>query len=680
MKRKALLVVCAAVLGTLTLTACGGNSNSLVSVASSSSSAVDTVDTVTLTITKNSTTIGNTFASLGYKVVAHHTIKGDYDVTNGTAYVLTITDPNGGKHAAIDPLLIAGTYSVVAVYRSTITSAAVSFTLASGTLSPEDHFTKTVANFDGKDQYTLNKNGGDHILKSTGSQKILVVPIDFTDELYTDDQVTKIGKAFGFGNDHSNADVSWETLSSYYYKASYGKLDLQGTIAPTYHSPLTVAAAEALKADTVITDETLKAEYGSYWNMGWYMADKVVEWVKSQGIDVNDYDLDQDGYIDGIWMIYSHAYSAHPWWAFTHRDYLNSNKGKVGTAVPFDFCWASYHFIDNKLSTTDKVYYDDGKNIDAHTLVHETGHLMGLNDYYDTDGGTSPAMGMAMQDLNVGDQDPYSKMCFNWIAPRVMDTKSDYFETSLQPFESTGDALLIHTDSTAATPTASNSNCDEAGMTEAWNGTPFDEYLLMIYYTPTGLNELDSKGYPEWVNRSATYGHGGIFDKPGIMVWHVDSRLIMTTADHKDLPAGQVWLEYTDKMFASTATYDSTGAMTGGAYVSIQQDNTPSRSYWMSPDSNEGGKGGTFRQLTLLTSDGDASGLKKAYGTRTGVSESNLFLPDGNFGFSKEKFQDYFTDVDADGVYTLDDGTPLNYNFVVESVDDTAKVLFAKAA
>ena len=50
------------------------------------------------------------------------------------------------------------------------------------------------------------------------------------------------------------------------------------------------------------------------------------------------------------------------------------------------------------------------------------------------------------------------------------------------------------------------------------NHSPFDEYLLIEFYTPTGLNEKDSLAkyagvYPQ------------MFQTNGIKIYHIDSRL-----------------------------------------------------------------------------------------------------------------------------------------------------------
>ena len=64
------------------------------------------------------------------------------------------------------------------------------------------------------------------VMPSTGDVNVLVIPIDFYD--YPRENVTvslmDLHLTF-FGKDD---EVEWESVSSYYYKSSYGKLNISG--------------------------------------------------------------------------------------------------------------------------------------------------------------------------------------------------------------------------------------------------------------------------------------------------------------------------------------------------------------------------------------------------------------------------------------------------------------------
>ena len=90
-------------------------------------------------------------------------------------------------------------------------------------------------------------------------------------------------------------------------------------------------------------------------------------------------------------------------------------------------------------------------------------------------------------DGNAGDHNPWSKMILGWIDPLVIDRS---MTATLQPYISSGEAFII---------------------TDQWNGTLFDEYLVAMYYTPTDFYE----------------GHDDFFfdGQPGLVLYHVDARI-----------------------------------------------------------------------------------------------------------------------------------------------------------
>lgn len=224
-----------------------------------------------------------------------------------------------------------------------------------------------------------------------------------------------------------------------------------------------------------------------------------------------NYDKDGDGYIDSVMLIYAApdyvtAKSSYKnLWAYCYwlQDTSVKKARNPGANV---FFWASYDFMYSKskaLERTGKTNYAHGDtshcNIDAHTFIHEMGHVFGLEDYYDYSQQYSPAAGFSMQDSNVGGHDPFSSYALGWGSAYI---PTETTTIDLKPFQESGEMILL-----SPTPNASNS--------------PFDEYLLLEYYTPTGLNKLD-----------CDYQYEGAYPQgpkdSGIRVWHVDARLAST--------------------------------------------------------------------------------------------------------------------------------------------------------
>jgi len=114
-------------------------------------------------------------------------------------------------------------------------------------------------------------------------------------------------------------------------------------------------------------------------------------------------------------------------------------------------------------------------NVNAETFIHETGHMLGLEDFYDTKGQTGGYGGADMQDNNFGDQCAFSKMSLGWIDPIVV---TEELTVDLTSFTETGMFLLVK-----ASKTQSNS---------MWA-----EYFLIEFVTATGLNKAS---YPTFFN------------------------------------------------------------------------------------------------------------------------------------------------------------------------------------
>lgn len=241
--------------------------------------------------------------------------------------------------------------------------------------------------------------------------------------------------------------------------------------------------------------------------------------------------------------------------------------------------------------------------LDAHTFIHETGHLMGLSDYYtydDVDWGAAGAIDM--MDYNVGDHNSYSKSLYGWTTPKVVTGST---KVTLSPFEDSGDCLLL-------SPSYANTLCDE--------------YLMIEFYTPTGLNLKDSQ-----------YAFAGRYPKPfsipGIKVYHVDSRI----GRFRETSNGYKFANYTTVLSAASST----------SYVGIAHSNTASSS--ANPD---------YKLLQLMESSGQNSFKHGGIAT-----DDTLFTEGDSFGY------DTFVN------YAFDNGTSLGYKFTVTSIGATGATL-----
>ena len=126
-------------------------------------------------------------------------------------------------------------------------------------------------------------------------------------------------------------------------------------------------------------------------------------------------------------------------------------------------------------------------------MIHETGHALGLPDYYDYDDSVGPRGGVGgldMMDANWGDHNSFSKFLLGWLTPQVRSSGSGVL--TLGPGAEHPDALMV--------------------MPGASAGGLFGEYYLVQ-------------------NRSRV-GNDSDIPTDGLLIWHVDSRLDASGNDY----------------------------------------------------------------------------------------------------------------------------------------------------
>ncbi|MCR4880158.1 MAG: hypothetical protein K5906_04310 [Bacilli bacterium] len=467
-------------------------------------------------------------------------------------------------------------------------------------------------------QKDLNKvyyshNGQIEYMPTTGTPKLLVVPISFTDtkdflsDTEKDEMLVNIEKVC-FG---TNEDTGWYSINSYFLAESYGACNIQGEVASWYECGYSYDYfTSSERIDSVVTAA-------------------VNNWKTNNPDKVQEFDSDSDGYIDGVIAVYGgpnygnssklkrHSVNKNMWayttWLLTSPDSASPN--------PNCYIWASYDFMEKDIS--------NGVLIDGHTYIHEMGHVMGLDDYYDyADQGTW-AGGYSMQDYNVGGHDPYSMMVLGWVDPYVPTSSTTI---TINSFATSGDVVLLSPDF------SSNS--------------AFDEYILLELYTPTGVNEHDSS-----YQYNSTYPKGPT--RPGIRIWHVDSRLLK---NYQIIKKGKDYYSTYDSITnviddtsvgyivgPTNTTYLERGGSDSNGYASASAELRP------------------YHLLELIRK-GDNAGLY----TDQAVTYNYLFTDGDTF-----TLQDYFGYFDK--MYYMNNGSSLKWSVKVDSVSsDSATIILAR--
>lgn len=316
-------------------------------------------------------------------------------------------------------------------------------------------------------------NLGYDYLPSIGTQSILVLPIMFSDypcesssSSVCQTALQEIKTAFNGTDDEQflKANPDFMSVRDFYRQSSYDKLQLNFNVYDKF----------LIAPDTF---QNCKNQINSNPELGQSLSGYI---MNSVYLNYRDFTADPLLYNTVIGIYYADPAKVTEverelFWSFT----VNYSKETVS---PFrNYLWSSYF----ELKSVTKY------GLDTHTYIHETGHVLGLDDYYNYDNPAhTPSGVLDTMAANVGDHNAYSKFLLGWINPVTPTSEG---KITLKPYTESGDALIIGNE---------------------WNKTALDEYIILTYYTPTGLYERDLN-YP-------TYK---MYSKPGILAYHVDSRL-----------------------------------------------------------------------------------------------------------------------------------------------------------
>ena len=468
---------------------------------------------------------------------------------------------------------------------------------------------------------------------SEGEAKLLVIPIWFNDsskfikEANKEDVRQDIHDAY-FGDAQT---VGWQSVKTYYETESFGALTIDGTVSAWY---------EISKSYTYYGSDPANDDYGVPKTIA--LAEEATNWyfTNHPSEKRTDYDCDKDGYLDGVMIIY--AAPDYPTlkndnydnlWAYCYwvQDYDAQNTSNPGVNA---FFWASYDFMYGRevaSSRTGNRYYAGDTshcNIDAHTYIHEMGHMFGLEDYYDySSNDCSPGGGFSMQDYNVGGHDPFSSFALGWAKAYI---PTETVNIDLKPFTTSGEMVIL---------------------SPKWNAynSPFDEYIILEYYTDLGLNQLDTTyGYMSQYGKAYPMGTKDY----GIRVWHVDARLLYTSTG------------------AFSASKVTTNPNIGSGRVTVMMSNTfddgsEQTSYYLSPlaqDPSMPGYDKTYANYNLLQMI--RNNTSATYKPKDLFKSAHLFKKGDTFSMSKYGKQFYKTG-------KLDTNTDLGFEFTVNACNST---------
>lgn len=246
-------------------------------------------------------------------------------------------------------------------------------------------------------------------MPTKGTARVLAFLVEFPDMPHDENETVESAREAFFGEN---------SLASFYRESSYEKLTIQGDVTDWY----TATYARDYYVKNGIA--TLYEEVLNHFN---------------STIDYSVYDADQNGYIDGLYLHFS---GENTGWGSTFWSYVTSIR-----QMNFD-----------GLSIGERVCMLH--TLEAETIRHESGHLLGLPDYYSysiktCNGNYSWVGSEDMMVAGSGDHNAVSKMMLGWIEEtRLITQNGDGFSLRniaefpdsavIYPFgENSGDSFFI---------------------------------------------------------------------------------------------------------------------------------------------------------------------------------------------------------------------------------------------
>ena len=319
---------------------------------------------------------------------------------------------------------------------------------------------------------------------TVGSPGVLVIPVQFSDATAESNgfKIDTIVEAFSKGG-----KTDYYSLYDYYYISSYGQLTLDITVLDFWFTPeheseyynqfrFTYEGTEVSSGEQLILNEALD-----------YLDDFM---------DLSQFDSDKNGTIDSVVLINT-LEVAPPntfYWAFRYFNLYSDESGaryKYDGVFAQDYMWASYFFLYEYQDEAGYAYYDNVNGMNTHTYIHEFGHVLGLDDYYDYTYINQPLYGRDMMDSSNLDHNAFSKFNLGWITSSRLVVSEESVTLTLEDFSKNGDTVII-----------ANNWDDKLGA--------YQEYYILIYCKKSLLN-------------SAVFDL--CFSTEGILVYHINAAM-----------------------------------------------------------------------------------------------------------------------------------------------------------
>jgi M6 family metalloprotease-like protein len=290
-------------------------------------------------------------------------------------------------------------------------------------------------------------------MPTKGTVKVLALLISFADYPGVTTPDYFASRLFGAGVGEPPDD----SLRNFYRRSSYDQLNIEGNVLGWYQTPY----VRNMVAETDAGRQNLIKEALNYY--------------EARGHDFSQYDNDGDGSIDYFCVFWAgpHGEWSSFWWGYYTWFYDSAYRLDGKRLTNYSWQWELYNYPTGTFSPD--------------VIIHETGHALGVPDYYDYNDAIGPRGGVGGLDMmdSAGDHNCFTKFMLDWITPTVVSWGTE--TVSLRASGLYPDAVLC--------------------MPGASDGEIFDEYFMVQ-------------------NRLRSGNDTGLFTgSDGLLVWHVDARL-----------------------------------------------------------------------------------------------------------------------------------------------------------
>jgi M6 family metalloprotease-like protein len=347
-----------------------------------------------------------------------------------------------------------------------------------------------------KSKMSANQSLAQRAFPKTGSQKSLVILVNFADNSFTTPTPQTSFKNLLNQNGYS-ANGGTGSARDYFMACSYGKFRPAFDVVGPYTLPNTMAYYGANDAD----GNDAKPDY---------MIADACKAANNAGLDFSQYDTDNDGIVDNVFVYYAgynEAEGASSNTIWPHRWDLESS-GYTGNRT------FNGKTVDDYACTSELKGTSGSNMCGIGTFCHEFGHVLGLPDYYDTNDASKSTLNYwdIMDEgcyNNSGRTPPvysvYDRFFLGYLTPEQVSTTSNLnlfpiYQDTIQPANTTSQSFLL----SEATHNLSGTSPDpkEFFMLEYRKKTGWDTFLpaegLLIWhidYNQTAWNNNEPNNY-----------------------------------------------------------------------------------------------------------------------------------------------------------------------------------------